>query len=150
MHRSDARRARLRGLALLLAVVASPAWAERWVEIASHPKLTVRADTTSVREVDGERRVWLLYNYTKAESLSDGTTWLSRKSLQSARCDDRTLALVTDYAYTQHDGLGTSPVHVTFAKDERTYSDVVPDTVDERILDFACNAELPAAPKKAR
>ncbi|WP_090630868.1 surface-adhesin E family protein [Nitrosomonas marina] len=81
---------------LMLALIASPVWAE-WTQIAeSNDKgaFVVYADLTSAQRAGGRVKMWVLYDY-ESEQRASGTNFLSKKIRRDYNCREagiRTLA----------------------------------------------------------
>ena len=69
-------------------------------------------------------------------------TYLAEKQLQVSDCHDRTLAVVQGVRYTALDG---SAVIDSYTVEEKSwkFSEVVPETIGETIINFACKKTEP-------
>ena len=117
-----------------------PSQAATWVEIGGNDEVAVFIDTDSIRKTGNRVKTWLKWNWTKAQDIPGSyppKTYLAEKQLQVSNCQNRTLAVVQGVRYAALDG---NWVVDSYTVDEKIwkFSEVVPETIGETIINFTC------------
>lgn len=133
------RRAFIAGLLLLLA---SPTIAATWVRVGAGSKVVVLVDRDSLRRTGAKVKVWINWVYQEPIEL-EGTypkkQYKSMKSLAIYNCTELTTITLQQTVYADDDG---GEVVNSEAQQETPgrYREIVPDSVGESILNYACKA----------
>jgi hypothetical protein len=90
-----------------------------------------------VRVIGGKLKAWIIVDYESPQD-SQGGKYLSTKQLDYYDCKGRTVGTGQIVYYSMNLGQGDS-VHSAMVPPEYvSYSDVVPDTVGEKMLNTIC------------
>lgn len=132
-------------LALLLLPTLAPAQ-ERWVYVGGNDDVDAFVDKQSLRRTGSKVKAWVRVNYSTPRDSGD-----SKKKFQSAvslsmhNCADRTSSTLQVAQYSSIGGTGETVWSMTCEDKPSTYSDVIPETIGEAVLEYVCKA---TAPKK--
>ena len=132
-------------LAFVTAVALAPSvHAANWVEIGGNDSVTTYVDTESMRRIGPKVKTWLKWEWAKPESVPNtypAKTYLLEKQLQISDCVAGKLAVIQGTRYASLGGADVADSY-SIAEGKAMYTEVVPETIGESILKFAC------APKK--
>lgn len=104
-----------------------------WVFVAASNDVSLHYNKRTIVRTSQFTKAWLIYNYTNN---SLGRPHRSVKQLVYLKCKERTSAIAMKLTYAEENGEGRA---VESRKvDVPEYSDVVPDTFGEQILDLLC------------
>lgn len=135
----------LRVVALsLLANIGTLAHATRWVDVAGNSEVTVFVDVDSIRRDGNQVRTWLKWQWNLNQEVPDSyppKKYLLERQLQVSDCKHRTLAIAQGVRYSDKDGADAVSSY-TVDRTHWQFSDVVPETIGETIVQFACKAPI--------
>jgi hypothetical protein len=125
---------------LILFFLCGNAFASDWHSISENPEISVSVDKQSISTSGSWRKAWVSYTYGSPLKVSDYTTktYQSIKNLSAFNCQDRTSASMQSVLYSGQYGNGDSVSSYVVPKNKLDFSDVVPDTHGEAILNFVC------------
>ena len=119
---------------LLLALVASPAWAE-WNLNGDTDQFSSYSDLTTIRRTGNFVRMWALRDYKSARKSGDGRGYLSEMLQNEYDCIQETFRLL---AWSEYSGkMGTGTVISTGNTAGETYP-IIPRSIGETNLRTAC------------
>ena len=128
-------------LAIVALAVYSHANAASWELVVTTSAATAWVDTSSIRTIDGKARVWVKFQMTKAVPVfhdKPSPTFILAKQLSIYDCRKRTSATLQVARYASEE---SSPVDQDNTPEAlATFSEVVPDTMADRILSFVCQS----------
>lgn len=117
-----------------------PSHSATWVEIGGNDEVVVFIDTESIRKTGNLVKTWLKWDWTKAQDIPGSfpaKTYRAEKQLQVSDCQNRNLAVVQGVRYTALDGNVVVDSYGVIEKNWK-FSEVVPETIGETIINFAC------------
>lgn len=134
-----------RYFAIALLLMASTASAENWQQIAKLDSNggILFVDVAAITEVKGLRRAWFKAVYTSDQLIpteylgsvpKDLRSYRSERTLRYFNCPERTSAVMRFYWNSADDQPGGY-----FYQEHLSFRAVAPGTLDEKILDTACN-----------
>jgi len=101
-------------------------------------------DVQSVTEKAGTRKAWVKYAYSEVQTTTNGgKLFASSVTLEAYKCKERTVAIIQEVLYDKVEG-GKVVQSVSIPEHRLVFEDVVPDSLSEAGLNFACNMRLPA------
>lgn len=115
--------------------------AATWVPVAGNASMAAEVDRDSMRRAGPKVKVWVRWLYQESTDVKDAypkLTFQSLKSLAIYNCVDKTNINLQEVFYADRDGgevVKTNVVPETTAG----YDEVVPDSMGEAILRFACD-----------
>jgi len=124
----------------LLASIGTFAHAAKWATVAGNPEVSVFVDVDSIRRDGDQVRTWLKWQWNSPQNVPDSyppKTYLMERQLQVSDCRQGTLAIAQGVRYSDKDGVDAVS---SYAVDQKhwQFSDVVPETIGETIVQFAC------------
>ncbi|WP_152036590.1 surface-adhesin E family protein [Burkholderia pyrrocinia] len=134
----------LRGAAACISLAAAcNTFAANWVEIgrSSDGTATVLLDVTSVAFSGGHAKAWFLQDNMYSLDVPGtyvNTRYVSDKALVLFNCDQRTSAATQTVYYDDHRGNGKVVWSWSTPPATAAYSDIVPDTIGEAMLESVC------------
>jgi hypothetical protein len=133
---------------LLLFDFCAPAMASTWVPVEKSERYTYSVDRDSVRRVGGMVKAWVLASYAEEQKGVNPPymPYQSAKDLYYFNCDAQQYSIVQETSYTGPFGTGQVVDTDARAFDPKYLRDVVPETINEAILQFAC--KMAATAKK--
>lgn len=140
-----------KSLALAAAAVLIPsAQAANWVAIGGNDSVTTYVDTDSMRRAGPKVKTWLKWEWSKPEAVPNTypeKTYQLEKQLQISDCVAGTLAVVQGIRYASLDGADVVDSY-SIPEVKATYTEVVPETIGESILKFACELKKKGGTKR--
>lgn len=123
----------------------SCAHASDWVQVSNTDTLQVYLDRQSVAKSGKLRKAWISYTYKESPSPTvSGKNYKSTKSLELFSCAERTNATYQTVFYADDFGLG-SVVNIWQIQPKiAVFSEVVPDSVGETMINTVCRISMPA------
>jgi hypothetical protein len=141
------RAQRIAWLLLLSLCTGFPAIAGNWKQVANNNKTRVEIDVASLVAIPDENivKAWERETHVKPEQAKPGDFFFtSVKTLAQYHCTDRT----TTYSYrAYYDADGSEIKAITTGADLGKVDFLVPDSLEERKLIFACTYKKPVAKK---
>ncbi len=114
------------------------AYSSDWVIISTGSDSVIYGDKQSIRTQGNSVKLWLKWVYDTPQEVEHTypvKKYTSTKSLDVYNCQDRTSTTLQTVRYSE-DG---SVVDSQIWKDLKSaYSEIVPDTIGESILDYVC------------
>ncbi|MCA8326193.1 surface-adhesin E family protein [Burkholderia cepacia] len=135
------------GLACGIGIVSGPAIAASWAPIADGLIPQIYVDTASIRHEGKYTKGWFLSTYLEPQKnqaptyTATGTLikpYLSEKSLLVADCAARTSTTLQLWRYSGERGTGEVVESQTVKMYPQNFTDVVPDTIGEAMLNRLC------------
>lgn len=140
------KRTFLIGFAALCAPIAG-ALASNWVTVSqSGTGATIEVDLDSIRSSGGRVKAWTRWSYTTPQEVKHSyppKTYTSSKDLVVYNCYERSSATIQSTSYSQNGEVVDSR---SVADVPSAYSEVVPDSVGESILDAVCGRKSSPQP----
>ncbi len=138
---------RLRSLALLLLLLAAPAWASRWVPVVDGQERAVYLDTAGLTREGAVVRAWMREVHTQEQRSNQvGVLYYSANSLVSYDCQRRTWAPLFRVFYGS-DGTEVRRVNLDAAELPAL---AAPGSLQETLLERACAPEPKPGKAQAR
>ena len=130
-----------RSLTFVTAVaLASSVQAANWVEIGGNDSVTAYVDADSIRHVGPKVKTWLKWEWVRPQPVPNTfpeKTYQLEKQLQVSDCVAGRLAVIQGTYYSSLDGADVVNSY-SIAEGKVAYTEVVPETIGESILKFAC------------
>lgn len=143
-------------IAVTSALIVPCAIASDWVYVAHMSEnSTVLIDRQSIRPAGDKLKAWILYNYSELQknpflSYDDTKKYKSTKQLYYFNCRERTSVPVQFAFYDDELGNGKGVYSLSLDPLKVTYSDVIPDTIGESLINLVCKYAPPDAPKNKK
>jgi hypothetical protein len=98
---------------LMLCFVCVGAHAENWQSIGGSDTAELSMDTDSIKEVNGLREAWSMWNFKTARPNNehDFPTLKSYKDMHQYNCKDQSLKLTHEVIFVENDGKGPKRDH---------------------------------------
>ena len=115
--------------------------AATWVPVAGNPSMAAEVDHDSMRRTGSKVKVWVRWIYQEPTELKGAypkITFQSLKSLAIYNCTEKTNINLQEVFYAERDG-GEVVKTNTVLETAASYDEVVPDSMGEAILRFACD-----------
>lgn len=130
---------------LVLATASTTVLSANWVEVAGNDSVSVFVDLQSLRRSGSKVKVWEKWIYTAPMPVMNSyppKTYQSRKDLVMYQCTERRSGALQLTEYVDND---TGEVVGTLSRVDKPslYSEVIPDSIGEAILEFVCNITKP-------
>lgn len=120
-------------LMMLLAVVSSSTVAE-WVYVTENDSMSAYANPTTIRKVGNKVKMWDMYSYNAAITVSD-TTYLSTKKQTEYDCKEEQSRTLTYSMHSENMGGGTV---VHFNDKPLEWVPISPESMGASLWKFAC------------
>lgn len=124
----------------LLFNIGTFAHAAKWVSVAGNDDATVFVDIDSIRREGSQVKTWLKWQWTSAKEVPGSypaKTYFVERQLQISDCKQRTLAIAQGVQYSDKEGVEVVDSY-TIDKKNWQFSEVVPETIGESLVLFAC------------
>ena len=134
-------------LTIALCLASMIADASDWEAISFGDEVIVYVDNESIRFRGDTAKAWIQWAYTKPRDLTNSypaKKFVLVKSLKIFKCADRSSTTIQSISYSDRDGSNVVDSNQTNEAIAQ-YSEVVPDTVGEEILNEVCQRK--SAPK---
>lgn len=129
-------------LALFLFLVAPAVHSANWVSVSDGLSGTVSVDKTSITSVTGGRKAWVRYSYAKPQEMSGYTKKYGVVMMREIySCAERSSATIQEVTYEFENPTDVLTSHSRPIKDA-VFTDVIPGTHAETILDFICRQNI--------
>lgn len=130
-----------RTLGVLALFMSSHIYASDWEPISFGADVVTYVDKESIRFQKGSVKAWTKWMHMspqKVEMSYPEKTFTLTKQLSLYKCSDRTYAIIQVIRYEEPSG---NNVVDSYQIDEKqaNYSEVVPDTLGEEMLNWVCN-----------
>lgn len=128
-------------------LLAQSSFAADWVTIASPPwppqegvDYHVEADRSSVRTREGHRQAWVRFNYAAPKTVGNVYLYRSIAQLKVIDCKNEESAAMESVYYKEKFSQGEiiSSYRISRTEAIKNLSPVVPQTLDEAILQWTC------------
>lgn len=136
---------KLRAVIACVAITAAcNAFGSNWIQVgrSSDGTSTIFVDASSIAFSGGHAKAWFLNDnmYSlDAPTPYSATRYVSNKTLALFDCDQRTSAVTQTVYYDDHNGGGKVVWSWSVPPAKAAYSDVIPDTLGEAMLDSVCS-----------
>ena len=125
-------------IGLLLMAVSAGAMAE-WTKIAAADgKFDSYVDLSSIRKSGNTAKMWVLRDYKKAQTATNGKSYLSSMARQEYDCNEEKSSGLTIYAYSGNMKNGDIVSGGDYVGEWRS---ILPDSVGATQLKIACGAK---------
>lgn len=123
-------------LMFLVAMFASsPVFAE-WKKFANSNDADFWLDDERVRNMGDYIQAWGIVNYYKANTNSQGSPYLSVRSLYQVDCDQEKIRTIFTAEYSEWSGKG-NPLQ-TFDSPDNSWATIIPDSIGEALERELC------------
>jgi hypothetical protein len=130
----------------LLALISANASAENWQPIGASDQAELLMDVDSIKEVNGIRQAWSLWNFKEARNNNGDTsfpTLKSYKNLQEYNCKDQTIRLVKEIIYADNNAQGESRDHSEALKN-MPFDKPPEQSIGHAMLTIVCSYTIPS------
>lgn len=127
-------------LFIAFATNAGTALAAEWIVVGGNSKVETSVDIQSLRRSGEKIKVWIKWIYeepNEAEGIYPRKMYQSAKSLSIYNCAENSSITIQDILYSEKGG-GEVIKSVTVTEAKARYSEVVPDSIGEAILQYVC------------
>lgn len=123
-------------------MTASLAQASDWQIISGSEKLNVFVDKSSIARSGKYKKAWFMYsNSTDQTGLvyTSYKVYRSNKALEYFDCEERTTGQIQSTFYAAEFGAGDALGSMILKLPQVMFSEVVPDTIGETMLNYICS-----------
>lgn len=128
----------------MLALVCAGANAADWRALGSDDNAELSIDAASIKEQNGMRAAWSMWNFKEARQNAGDKTFPSLKSYQDLHiydCKNKTLKLTREIIYAGANGTGDKRDHTDALKNMQ-FIKPAPGTIAESMLTEVCATTL--------
>lgn len=132
---------RKRSWLCVLGLVTSTAIASDWQIVVSGEKMQAFIDKNSLARAGKYKKAWLTYSFDGDQPGNAGSgfkSYRSSKALEYFDCEERTSASIQTAYYSAAFGTGDFLGSSVVKPQSAVFSEVIPDTVGETLLDYVC------------
>lgn len=121
-----------------LVAISTHASAANWFDFGTGSDFGMQLDTQSIAITpNGDRKAWSRWNYDSAKKMN-GHEVRMVLSLEIYRCSERTSATIQQVFYPDYTQ-NNSVDQIVLSPSDYKFSDVVPETMGEKSLNFVCS-----------
>jgi hypothetical protein len=126
----------------LTLVMSNASLAATWVQIAGNDDVLTYIDQESIRKSGNRVKTWLKWQWAKPSEILNSypkKMYLLEKQLQINDCANGTITIAQGTRYADRDGIDAIDSYI-YEERNWKFSEVVPETIGETILKYACKA----------